>query len=161
MANITWGEIPESIIAEQRERQTALYEKLAVLRNTHHVPIEPAFWSAVQTADGKIRNNEDYVSCFGTAGLHHTLSVRTGYNPYQVAYDRIVSNNLNGWEERVNVPNAFSGTSYYMFRVDATFYLVYTNSSDEVNEVEDNYWLTHVTLVEPDAGSPPGGAPTD
>lgn len=156
MATTSWGNIPESVSTVRRARQTALYDKLNMLRTVHNVPIEQAFWSGVQTADGQIRNGEDYTPCFSTAGLHSTLSMSSLYNPYQVAYDTIISEGRNGWEQRINVPNAYYGTGYYMFRIGDQFYLVYTNATGEVNMVEDDHWLAYL-----DVGiSPPGDEPT-
>lgn len=134
---------------EMRPRQMEIFKILTRFREAG-IPIEDAFWQGVNIAQTKITNGEDYTPCFDTAGLHPTLS-RGLYNPYQDGYDTIINQNRHGWDQRVGVHNMYSGTGYRMFRLDGVFYLVHVNGSDEINEVENDYWLN--THIRPAAGA--------
>lgn len=144
MSSVTWGQLNQNdYLAHTRPYQLEIYEKLSRFRDAG-IPIEDAYWQGVYKAQGKIANDEEYVPCLSTAGLHYTLSVSSMYNPYKYARDIILEENRNGWDQRVDVPNAYSGTGYYMFRLDGILYLVYVNSSDEINMVESDSWRTNL-----------------
>ncbi len=138
----------ENIHSFYRPRVMKIYNTLNHFRNIG-IPVEPAFWDAISVAYARIQNGLDYdISVMrGTSGLHATLSMSSFYNPYQTAYDQIVSDNLIGWENRVNLPNAYSGTSYYMFKIQDDFYLVWVNAHGEINELCDDYWVNEISVV--------------
>jgi hypothetical protein len=128
-----------------RQRVITIYNTLNHFRNIG-IPVEPAFWDSISLAYAQIQNGILYnpMVVHGTAGLHASLSISTIYNPYQTAFNQIVSENRMGWDARVNLPNAYSSTSYYMFRVQDTFHLVWINSHGEINELCGDSWLDEI-----------------
>ena len=140
----------EDILSHYRPRVIALYNTLNFFRN-NDLPVEEAFWNNVDLAHANIQNGKDFnpMVVRGTAGLHAELSISPAYNPYQVAYDRIISEDLNGWENRVNLMNAYSGTSYYMFRIEGEFYMVWVNAHGQINQVCDSFMGEITPVAQP------------
>jgi hypothetical protein len=137
----------ENIHYFYRQRVITMYNTLNHFRNIG-IPVELAFWNAIDSAHAQIQNGLLYnpMVIHGTAGLHVSLSNSPTYNPYQTAFNQIVSENRMGWDARVNLPNAYSSTSYYMFRVQDTFHLVWINSHGEINELCSDSWLENITV---------------
>jgi hypothetical protein len=145
MANNSSTDIMDDILSHYRPQVIALYNKVNFFRS-NDIPVEEAFWNALDLAHSNIQNGKSFnpMVMRGTAGLHAELSTSPAYNPYQVGYNEIISRDLHGWENRVNLLNAYSGTSYYMFRIDGNFYLVWLNSHGEINQVCSDWWLDEI-----------------
>lgn len=145
--------IMEDIQTFYRERVIMMYNTLNHFKNSG-IPVADNFWNNISLAHAQIQNGLEYnpMVIRGTAGLHAELSVSPSYNPFQIAYDSILSGGLSGWENRINLENAYSGTSYYMFRLQDEFYLVWVNSQGEINQLNDSF-MSEITLpdVEPAA----------
>jgi hypothetical protein len=113
------------------------------------IPLAPVFWDYLVDAKNKIDNGDEYMpprpGWF--AGLHATLSVGGGYNPYQICYNTIFRENLNGWEDRVQMLNSWSSTNYYLVRVDGDVYMVWLNAHDQVQHI-DLHWRSELDELE-------------
>lgn len=144
----------EDIHSFYRERVITMYNTLNHFRNIG-IPVETAFWDAISLAHAQIQNGLLYnpMVIRGTAGVHAELSMGLYYNPYQLAYDQIVAENRTGWDARVNLPNLYSGTSYYMFRIQDTFYLVWVNSHGEINQLCGEGWMEEITIPSSDSAA--------
>jgi hypothetical protein len=132
-------------LAAYRPHQIKLFKTLELFCSKG-IPIEDAFYQGVSEAHAKIMKDEEYEPCTDTAGLHHTLSKRSWYNPYQDAYHTIVSEDRNGWEQYVGLHNVYSSTGYRMFRLDGVFYLVYVNATNAINKVEGDWWHSEFAM---------------
>ena len=123
--------------------------------NDAGIPLAPVFWNYLVDAKHKIDNNEEYTpprpGWF--AGLHATLSVGGGYNPYQICYNKIFQENLNGWDDRVQMLNSWSATRYYLIRVNAEIFMVWLNTDNQVQHI-DLHWRGELDTDVPPAPEP-------